>query len=53
MLRSLLLLLLAALPAFAVENALREQVTELFRHRQWAEALTLLEKVTTEEPANA
>ncbi|HEY8993095.1 MAG TPA: tetratricopeptide repeat protein [Lacunisphaera sp.] len=52
-LRFLLLPALAAWPAFAAENALRDQVAELFKHRQWAEAQTLLEDVTTKEPANA
>ncbi len=53
MLRSLLLLALVALPAFATDNALRDQVAELFKQRQWAEAQALLEKVTAAEPANA
>ncbi len=53
MLRSLLLLALAALPAFAADNALRDQVTGLFKQRQWAEAQAVLEKVTAAEPANA
>ena len=53
MLRFLLLLALAALPALAADNALRDQVTELFKQRQWAEAQTLLEKVTATEPGNA
>lgn len=53
MLRSLLLLALAALPAFAADNALRDQVAELFKQRQWAEAQALLEKVTATEPGNA
>lgn len=53
MLRTLLLLALAALPVLAVDNALRDQVAELFKQRQWAEAQVLLEKVTVAEPANA
>jgi len=51
--RFLLLLALAALPAFAVDTALREQVTKLLDQRQWAEAQTLLEKVVAAEPNNA
>lgn len=46
-------LLLAAPPAFAAESALRDQVADLFQHRQWAEAQTLLEEITGKEPANA
>jgi len=56
MLRLLLLLVLAAAaarPADAADQALRDRVTELFKQRQWAEAQTVLEKVTTDEPANA
>jgi cytochrome c-type biogenesis protein CcmH/NrfG len=53
MLRSLLLLSAAILPAVAADSALREQVADLFRRRQWAEAQTLLEQVTANEPANA
>lgn len=53
MLRALLLLALTALPAFAVEPAVREQVAELFNQRRWAEAQTILEKITAAEPANA
>jgi tetratricopeptide (TPR) repeat protein len=53
MLRLLLLIALTALPALAADLALRDQVTELFKQRQWAEAQTLLEKVTAAEPGNA
>ena len=53
MLRSLLLLALAALPAFAFDQALRDQVTGLLKQRQWTEAQTLLEKITAAEPTNA
>ncbi len=61
MLRSLLLpalslsigLALAALPAFAADNTLRDQIAGLFKQRQWAEAQVLLEKITTDEPNNA
>ncbi len=53
MLRYLLLLAVAVLPAFAEDNTLRDQVTELFKHRQWAEAQVVLEKITVAEPANA
>lgn len=50
--RSLLLLLLA-LPAIAADHSLRDQVAELFKHRQWKEARTLLEQTTAAEPHNA
>lgn len=53
MLRLLLLLILIAPPVFAVDTALRDQVADLFRQRQWAEAKALLEKLTQDEPANA
>lgn len=46
-------LVLAALPALAADNALRDQIAGLFKQRQWAEAQVLLEKVTTDEPNNA
>ncbi len=46
-------LALAALPAFAADTALRDQIAGLFKERQWAEAQVLLEKVTTQEPNNA
>ena len=39
-------LALAAVTAGAADNALRDQVAELFKQRQWAEARTLLEKTT-------
>lgn len=56
--RSLLFSALLALslsngPALAADTALTDQVAELFKQRQWAEARTLLEKVTTDEPRNA
>ena len=38
---------------FAVDQAVRDQVTDLFKHRQWAEAQTVLEKVIAAEPNNA
>jgi len=53
MLRFLLLLALTALPGFAADSALRDQVTELFKQRKWTEAQALLEKVTATEPNNA
>jgi len=53
MFRSLLLFALATLPALAAEPALRDQVAELFKHRQWPEAQALLEKATATEPNNA
>lgn len=53
MLRTLLLLALSALPAFAADQALRDEVAGLFKQRQWAEAQALLEKVTAAEPGNA
>ena len=51
--RALLFLALAALPALAADNPLRDQVAGLFRQRQWTEAQALLEKVTAAEPNNA
>ncbi len=48
-----LLLALLALPALAADSALRVQVTELFKHRQWAEAQAILEKISAAEPNNA
>lgn len=53
MLRPLLFLVLTALPAVAADQALREQVTELFKQRQWAEAQAVLEKAVAAEPGNA
>jgi len=53
MLRPLLLLLLTALPAFAVDAALREEVATLFNQREWAKAQTLLEQASQAEPSNA
>jgi tetratricopeptide (TPR) repeat protein len=53
MLRPLLLLALAALPAFAADDATREQVNRLFQERRWSEAQAIMERVTTAEPDNA
>ena len=58
MLRSLLLLALSlsiglTLAALPADNALRDQVAELFKQRQWAVAQAVLEKVTAAEPNNA
>lgn len=53
MLRFLFLVTMSALPALAADNALHDHIVELFKHREWAEAQTLLEKVTVEEPNNA
>jgi tetratricopeptide (TPR) repeat protein len=53
MLRALFLLALAALPAFAVEQAVRDEVAGLFNQRRWSEAQAILEKITAAEPANA
>jgi tetratricopeptide (TPR) repeat protein len=54
MLRPLLLLALtAALPAFAADQATRDEVARLFNQRHWAEAQGLLEKITAAEPGNA
>lgn len=50
MLRALLLLSLIATTGFAVDQAVSEQVTELFKQRRWSEAETLLEKITVTEP---
>lgn len=47
------LFLLLVTATFAADSALREQVTELFRHRQWSEAQAVLEKVVAAEPGNA
>ena len=47
------LFLLLATATFAADVALREQVTELFRHRQWADAQVLLENFILTEPGNA
>lgn len=52
MLRTMIFFALAALPALAADVALRDQVAELFKQRQWAEAQTLLEKATATEPGN-
>ncbi len=53
MLRLLLLLILPSVAFSAAEPALRAQVAELFKQRQWNEARTLLEQATAAEPANA
>ncbi|HWA26452.1 MAG TPA: tetratricopeptide repeat protein [Lacunisphaera sp.] len=61
MLRPALLPALAALlalspshgPALAADNALRDQVAELLRQRNWTEARTVLEQATVSEPGNA
>lgn len=53
MLRVLLLLVLTARPAVAADQALRDQVTELFRQRQWNEARLLLEQTTAAAPDDA
>ena len=53
MLRALLLLALAAPAVFAAEQAVRDEVAQLFSQRRWAEAQVILEKITAAEPANA
>jgi len=53
MLRVLLFLSLIATPGFAVDQAISDQVAELFKERRWTEAEVLLEKVTTAEPNEA
>lgn len=53
MLRLLLFLALPCLALSAAEPALREQLAELFRQRQWSEARSLLEGITAKEPADA
>lgn len=53
MLRFLLLHALAVLPALATDNPLHDQITDLFKQRQWAQAQALLEKTTNAEPTNA
>lgn len=54
MLRPLLLcLFLGALPAPAADPALRDQIAELFRQRQFADARALLEKTVAADPGNA
>ncbi len=45
--------LLFAPAGFAADTALHDQVADLFRHRQWAEAQALLEKAAAAEPGNA
>ena len=45
--------LLLATAGFAADPAVRDQVSDLFKHRQWAEAQPILEKVIAAEPANA
>lgn len=53
MLRYFIFLALTGLPAFAADPDLREQVTALFKQRQWVEAQVILQKVTASEPNNA
>lgn len=53
MFRYLVLLVAITLPAFGADEALRAQVTTLFKQRQWAEAQIILQKVTAAEPTNA
>jgi tetratricopeptide (TPR) repeat protein len=53
MLRLLLLLALAVVPVFALDDARRDEITQLFNQREWARARTLLEQTTAAEPANA
>jgi tetratricopeptide (TPR) repeat protein len=48
--RLLALLLLAALPALALDQPLRDQVDALFKQRQWPQAQGLLEKATAAAP---
>ncbi len=47
------LFLLFTTAAFAAAQAVRDQVTDLLKHRQWAEAQAVLEKIVAAEPANA
>ena len=47
------LFLLLVTASFAADHALRDQVTELFKHRQWAEAQAVVEKIIAAEPGNA
>jgi tetratricopeptide (TPR) repeat protein len=51
--RSLLLLLLTAVPVFAADQALREQADALFKARQWPEAQALLEQAAAAAPQDA
>jgi tetratricopeptide (TPR) repeat protein len=53
MFRSLLFLAATTLSTFGADEALRNQVTTLFKQRQWAEAQVILQKVTATEPNNA
>ena len=53
MVRPFLLLLLTVLPAFAADQALRDQVETLFKQRQWPEAQTLLEAAALAAPEDA
>lgn len=51
--RLLPLLVLTALPALALDPALRDNVDARFKQRQWPEAQALLEKATTAAPNDA
>lgn len=51
--RALLLFGLIVIPGFAIDQAVSDQVTELFKQRRWSEAQTLLEKITATEPNTA
>ena len=51
--RLLPLLVLTALPALALDPALRDNVDARFKQRQWPEAQALLERATTAAPNDA
>jgi tetratricopeptide (TPR) repeat protein len=53
MLRLFLLFFAVTIPVFASDDALRDQITGLFKQHQWLEAQTILEKLTVDEPTNA
>ena len=51
--RLLLVLLLSALPTFALDQALHDRIDALFKQRQWPEAQTVLEKALAAAPNDA
>ncbi len=53
MLRLILLLAAVATPVLALDQQLHDQVDQLFKGRQWAQAQTLLEKTTAAAPNDA
>ena len=53
MIRLLLVSLVLVTPAFAADQALRDQVETLFKQRQWPEAQALLEQAAAAAPQDA